>query len=211
MRRAVSIVAVAMLAFGTFPVASADAPVNGPSAPPFDSRALRSYRLAGGASITGTLEVSVAGSSTPTAAIRSRVVAIPDSNYTRWWFQSADAALAQQTGPFADPPDDPKLRPFQRVAFTDEAGNFRFDGLPAGAYRVRGRVVATFDRTVQTPHDVKLRGVDGSPIVATEVSTVTYHDRSAFWLESGRVLLRPGESRAISLHVAVRRNTYGRR
>jgi hypothetical protein len=205
-RRTVFAFSVAILAFATASFADDSAP-----APAFDARRLRAYRSPGSASLLGALVVSVAGGSAPIVAAHARVIAVPDSAYTRWWFETTNAALGTQSGPFADPPDDPKLAPFEKTTYTDDMGNFRFDGLPAGEYRVRGRVDATFDRTVSAPHDVKTVGVDGSSIVTTEVITKTFHDRSAFWLESGLVRLAQTDSKAITLYVAVRRNIYGRR
>jgi hypothetical protein len=181
------------------------------SPPTFDARALASYLRAGNASMTGALQVTVEGQAAPVPAVNARVVAIPDSAYTRWWIAHVDAVATQGSSLAGADADDKKLIRFEHVGTTDDDGSFRFDGLPAGSYRVRGRLEAHFDHTTSRPQKMSQAALDGSTVTTTEYVSTTVRDRSYFWLESGLVRLRAGDVRAIAMHVAARRNVYGRR
>jgi hypothetical protein len=177
------------------------------AAPAFDPAAYGQYRRKGHEVGIGRLVVQLENGAV-VAKTGASVLALPDSQYARWWLSASAAEIRDQSaeGEFTDPQVPPRLRPFARYAATDGAGNFEMAGLPRGRYIFRGRLSVAFPRAItaasQTPAPYDVYGDQ------TEVRRATVvFDYSVLWLDSQVVRIEDHRRDDIAFHLVARRDS----
>ncbi|MBD5635627.1 MAG: hypothetical protein IAI49_14215 [Candidatus Eremiobacteraeota bacterium] len=174
-------------------------------APPFDPHAYGRYRVRGNEVAVGRLAIALPSGSLVTKR-GATVLALPDSEYTRWWLTTSAEEIRDrpESAGFDDPELPERLRPFARYAATDADGNFEVAHLPRGRYIFRGRLSVAFPRAVAVQASADPYGAYGyGPALARNPVVFDY---SIVWLDSQAVRVGADASAGIAFHLVARRD-----
>jgi hypothetical protein len=200
--RVARFVFAAFVALAAFPIAAAGQL----AAPPFDPHAYGRYRMHGNEVAVGRLAISLPNGSLFTKR-GATVLALPDSEYTRWWLTTSAAEIRDRSdgGGFDDPELPERLRPFARYAATDADGNFEVAHLPRGRYIFRGRLSVAFPRAVSAQASPDPYAAYNNYGPALERNPVVF-DYSIVWLDSQSVRVGADAPADIAFHLVARRD-----
>jgi hypothetical protein len=192
-------VAVLLVAVFTSTSTSALATAGGPT---FDIHAFQQYQRIGTASIVGQLAVTLPDGTTA-GMPGATVAAYPDSEYIRWWLDEDARAHARY---LSSPDLDPDAARLARYAVTDNYGNFRIDGLPAGDFIVRGVMYVDFPLHVNVSRTYVIGERDGKPVTGIQNFEAIQTVRSTAYLVSNIARVTPHDVVAVSFWLTARTN-----
>ncbi|MBD5657559.1 MAG: hypothetical protein IAI50_20615 [Candidatus Eremiobacteraeota bacterium] len=200
MIRGIRAIAVAAIVLGPLTAFAQASP-----APPFDPSAFGQYLIRGHEVAVGRLAVALSSGTLATKR-GATILALPDSEYTRWWLTTSAAEIRDraETDSFDDVELPARLRRFARYTSTDADGNFELDKLPRGRYILRGRLSVAFPRAVvpqATANPYAAYGYDSAP-----VRNLVVFDYSIVWLDSQSIRVGSGPPPDIAFHLVARRD-----